>query len=76
MVVKDYHPFDTLFSVQGGIFPPPTKIKNVITISIASVLKRLEDHLLRLKDFPQMVGNIYNAFRLATTKKAFVEEMM
>jgi hypothetical protein len=59
---KDYCPLDTSFSIWGGLFFPHTIIKNVIIPLGASSLKLLEDHLLHLKEFSQMVGNISNFF--------------
>jgi hypothetical protein len=47
---KNHHPLDTLFSIRGGLFPPPTKTKNVIVPSVVFSLKMLEDHLFHSKD--------------------------
>ncbi len=47
---KNHHPLHTLFSIWGGLFPPPTKTKNVIVPSVVFSFKMLEDHLFHSKD--------------------------
>jgi len=59
---KDCCLLDTSFSIWDGLFFPHTVIKNVIVSLGASSQKLLEDHILHLKDFAQMVGKISNVF--------------
>ncbi len=75
-VGKEHRPPGTSFSVWGGLFPPPNESENVLVLSILSSLKSLKDHLLQLKEFAQIVGNLSIVFQLATTKKDAIEEML
>lgn len=61
---------------MGWIFPSPTETKRVLTPSILSSLKGLQDHLLWFKEFAYIVGNISTTFWLATIEKEATKEVM